>query len=321
MSSSPSVSPPRAWIVVAEDDEELRIWGLTPAERLERALHNAGCVTVGRLPPGDDLDTSTAEPALLVRGDLIFDARLIEGLVNTADVALFADLGAPDGAAMPVAVHAPTDDADAALALLRTPRATPTPALPGALRRVECDELAPPYIAALRKFQPSYVLRPRPDSLEAVEWRLFGAAYKTVTDLVTLWAWPRPAAALTRILAERRVQPNTVTAVSWVLTIAAALLFADGHFGLGLLAAWGMTFLDTVDGKLARVTLTSSRFGHVFDHALDLIHPPFWYWASRDTSEAERSKASSSSSSIWRPIAGAPSTTSFGRSPRGATRT
>ena len=40
-----------------------------------------------------------------------------------------------------------------------------------------------------------------------------------------------------------------------------------------------MTFLDTVDGKLARVTLTSSPFGNVLDHSLDLIHPPFWYWA------------------------------------------
>jgi phosphatidylglycerophosphate synthase len=40
-----------------------------------------------------------------------------------------------------------------------------------------------------------------------------------------------------------------------------------------------MTFLDTVDGKLARVTLTSSRIGDVLDHGLDLLHPPFWYLA------------------------------------------
>jgi phosphatidylglycerophosphate synthase len=42
-----------------------------------------------------------------------------------------------------------------------------------------------------------------------------------------------------------------------------------------------MTFLDTVDGKLARTTLTSSKWGDVFDHGIDLIHPPFWYvaWA------------------------------------------
>ncbi len=38
-----------------------------------------------------------------------------------------------------------------------------------------------------------------------------------------------------------------------------------------------MTFLDTVDGKLARVTVTSSKFGHYFDHIIDLIHPPIWY--------------------------------------------
>ena len=40
-----------------------------------------------------------------------------------------------------------------------------------------------------------------------------------------------------------------------------------------------MTFLDTVDGKLARVTLTSSKWGEVYDHGIDLIHPPFWWWA------------------------------------------
>jgi len=42
---------------------------------------------------------------------------------------------------------------------------------------------------------------------------------------------------------------------------------------------WFMTFLDTVDGKLARVTVTSSRLGDVMDHGLDIIHPPLWYIA------------------------------------------
>jgi phosphatidylglycerophosphate synthase len=56
-------------------------------------------------------------------------------------------------------------------------------------------------------------------------------------------------------------------------------LFWRGDFALGLLAAWLMTFLDTVDGKLARVTLTATRLGNVFDHGIDLMHPPFWWWA------------------------------------------
>jgi phosphatidylglycerophosphate synthase len=56
-------------------------------------------------------------------------------------------------------------------------------------------------------------------------------------------------------------------------------LFWKGAFILGLICGWLMTFLDTVDGKLARVTLTSTPFGNVLDHSLDLIHPPFWYLA------------------------------------------
>jgi len=182
--------------------------------------------------------------------------------------------GAP---AVPVAAHGSLRDLEALLPSLRS--ADGAAATPPGLRRVGLDELAPPYIPALRKYQPAYVLSPRPETRAAIEARLFGAAYKTITDLVTRWLWPRPAAALTRVLAERRVHPNVITIASWILTVAAALLFARGAFGWGLLAAWGMTFLDTVDGKLARVTLTSSRVGHVLDHGLDLAHPPFWYWA------------------------------------------
>ena len=84
---------------------------------------------------------------------------------------------------------------------------------------------------------------------------------------------------MVRLLARSGVKPNTVTAVSWVLTVAAGVLFWEGAFGLGLVCGWLMTFLDTVDGKLARVTLTSSRIGHVLDHGLDNVHPPFWYLA------------------------------------------
>ena len=73
--------------------------------------------------------------------------------------------------------------------------------------------------------------------------------------------------------------PNQVTAASLVLVVVAGVLFARGEFAWGLVAGWIMTFLDTVDGKLARVTITSTKLGNVFDHGIDLIHPPFWYFA------------------------------------------
>src|SRR5690606_19542563 len=35
----------------------------------------------------------------------------------------------------------------------------------------------------------------------------------------------------------------------------------------------------SVDGKVARLTLTDSKLGNVLDHGLDILHPPFWYFA------------------------------------------
>src|SRR5215216_1385064 len=83
---------------------------------------------------------------------------------------------------------------------------------------------------------------------------------------------------VTRLAAQLHVTPNVVTALGLLLTIGAGWLFFDGAIGLGLIAAWAMTFLDTVDGKLARVTATSSRIGNWLDHGTDVIHPPLW-WA------------------------------------------
>ena len=88
-----------------------------------------------------------------------------------------------------------------------------------------------------------------------------------------------PARWVTRGCVRIGITPNQVTAASLVLVIVAGALFARGEFGWGLVAGWIMTFLDTVDGKLARVTVTSTPLGNVFDHGIDLVHPPLWYLA------------------------------------------
>jgi phosphatidylglycerophosphate synthase len=175
----------------------------------------------------------------------------------------------------PIGAHVSSDRADLLCAALRRAEAD---TLTG-VRRVTPLELAPAYVAKLRKREVPYVFPARPETAALVERHTFAASYKGLTDLVTKWVWPRPAEAATRWCASRGVRPNTVTLWSGALAVATALLFARGAFGAGLVCGWGMTFLDTVDGKLARVTLTSSRLGDVLDHGLDLIHPPFWWWA------------------------------------------
>jgi phosphatidylglycerophosphate synthase len=150
------------------------------------------------------------------------------------------------------------------------------PEIPGI--RVETPQtLAVSFQARLLKFDPPFALPVTGQNRRELERRLFAWSYKGVTDLVTKWAWPLPARWAVGQCVRLGIRPNQVTAVSLALVVLAGLLFARGHFGWGLLAGWIMTFLDTVDGKLARVTVTSSRFGHYFDHLIDLVHPPAWY--------------------------------------------
>jgi phosphatidylglycerophosphate synthase len=268
--SSESAPAPAGWVVrrAAEPDGRgVRIFGLDPEERLLRSLRRAGCRDLRAVEPHALPSGETA--VLALRADVVLDERLVAALVAAPGTMLVApDLG-------PVGMHVPRERSrDACEALVRA-----DPEALGELRRVTSVQLVAPYTAALRKREPAYVFAARANTAAEVERRTFDASYKGLTDLVTKWVWPRPAQAVTRWCARREVRPNTVTVASGVLAVAAALLFARGAFGSGLVCAWAMTFLDTVDGKLARVTLTSSRIGDVMDHGLDLIHPPFWWWA------------------------------------------
>jgi len=133
--------------------------------------------------------------------------------------------------------------------------------------------------AELRKRERPFVMPLDPEDTEPVERAAYDAAYKGVTDALTLYLWRKPAFYLTRWAARAGLAPNMVTLVGAILCVLAFVLFWRGDYWLGILSGFVFMVLDTVDGKLARVTGTSSKWGEVFDHGIDLIHPPFWYWA------------------------------------------
>jgi phosphatidylglycerophosphate synthase len=114
---------------------------------------------------------------------------------------------------------------------------------------------------------------------DRAERAYYDASYKGVTDVLTLYLWRKPAFYLTRWAAEAGVTPNMVTAVGALFCVAAFWLFWIGHYWPGIAAGFIFMVLDTVDGKLARCTGSSSPWGNIFDHGIDLIHPPFWWWA------------------------------------------
>ena len=249
------------------NDSPVKLWGLTSRQRLGRVLDNDGVT--------DIVDDIAAVPenrtVLLLRGDYLYDDRVIHYLVQTPDMLLKISqkqTGLWIGAHV-AARHAL--QAREAVAGAGTPASLPE------VRTETLETLSISFRQRLLKFEPPFVLPITAENGSALERRLFDWSYKGVTDLVTKWVWPRPARWAVGQCVRWGLSPNHVTIIGLILVILAGFCFACGWYAWGLLAGWLMTFLDTVDGKLARVTVTSSRFGHYFDHIIDLFHPPIWY--------------------------------------------
>jgi len=251
-------------VAVTAGRAETRLWGMTSAERLSRIYRRLGLREAAS-------DAVLLDDVVVVDAGWVFDESLIKALAGRPGVALTDETGRI------VALHATPAQAVAAVARINAGE-DPADAVP-TLTRLTALELGSAYNSALRKKEPPVLERLTPETRVAVEKRLFQGSYKGVTDLVTKYVWPTPARIVTRWCALARMTPNQVTLIGFIMVLAALYLFWKGQFGWGLVCAWIMTFLDTVDGKLARVTLTSSKWGNVFDHGIDLVHPPFWWWA------------------------------------------
>lgn len=250
------------------------LWGLVPSERHARAFRKAGVVRIlakGETPPA-------AASVILIRAEYVIASELVQALAETPGVIL----SLPDAAgqpARPVAAHVPAEQfADVATLLEQGSQPADGTTMTD-LRSMTPVQLGPAYNRSLRRRPDLFALSLNDDAIEAIEKKTFAAVYKGATDFVTKWCWPVPARRVTRWAAAWGISPNSVTTASLVLVFVALYFFMQGQFLAGIAAGWLMTFLDTVDGKLARVTMTSSPWGNVYDHGIDLIHPPFWWWA------------------------------------------
>ncbi len=241
-----------------------RLWGMTAAERTRKLLAREGVTQEVSLAQAHLYQG----PLVVIRADAVFDGALTPALVKrpnfilvSSGQALAANVRASDLPQI-LDVLDGKASADGGKFVVRSP-----------------DDLQVSFKKSLVKRETPFALRITDSNVGAVEWDMFMSTYKGATDLVTKHVWPVPAFHVTRWLAARGITPNAVTTVGAISMLVAFYLFLHGHYTVGLLFAWFMTFLDTVDGKLARTTLTSSFWGDIFDHGIDLVHPPFWYLA------------------------------------------
>jgi phosphatidylglycerophosphate synthase len=237
-----------------------RLWGLGMDERVRRIAR------AQKLPFGEG---SGNGPALLVNLAFVFDPAWLryfsgrpgEALTREGQVVLAYCRDGAEQAAVRAAIEAGGEPAGTGLTLTAH------------------ESGATAVNTELRKREQPFAMRLEPASVRAAERASYYGAYKGVTDVLTKYLWPEWALVLTRLAARAGISPNMVTTVGAILCVAATILFWYGHYWLGL--ALGLVFmvLDTVDGKLARCTITSSKWGNVFDHGIDLVHPPFWWYA------------------------------------------
>lgn len=242
---------------------DVRLWSLPAHERLRRQLAQAGDATLV-----DSLDAlPEADRVLLLRADYLYEVRTLNALLTRPDTAL----AHPGSGEVAAALVTPAAAAAARAALLGEGE------LPDGITIRTPDDLGA-FDHQLRKAKAPLLEPVREERRQALESLLYGSSYKGITDLVTKFVWPRPARVVVGWCARLGITPNMVTSFSFALMLLTCYLFAQGQFALGLAAGWVMTFLDTVDGKLARVTIRSSQFGHLLDHGMDILHPPFWYY-------------------------------------------
>ena len=286
------------WINTSRLASAETLFGVPPLERLRRS---AGAPVVGDAVtlsggaggnwPGARVDADAAplgtrlrralagssDTLVAIEGANVIDPRLIRFLARPGAPCL-ASRG--DGDRRAVALRLEPSMA-AAIPESATDLREVADALRAAGRIEALDENRfPAYIDKLRRTLPYWIHGV--DSVATrreLERQMFWDNYKGSTDLLTRYVYPPLVWPMTRFCARFGIHPNVVTMLSIILCFASVPLWFGGHWLAGFVCAYAMSVLDSVDGKVARLTLTDSKIGNTLDHGLDQVHPPFWYFA------------------------------------------
>jgi phosphatidylglycerophosphate synthase len=243
--------------VEAVGSNPAKLWGLTAGQRLLRIAEAQGLGSGG-----------SGEARILANSDFAFDPAWLKWAVERPGHAV-----SRDGAI----VLAHCRDPEESEAVRRAMEGKGP--LPSGLVQIEQERFGTVHDTLLRKREQPFIERLTAATAPALERQSYYASYKGVTDLLTKYLWPEWALQLTRLAARLGISPNAVTAIGALFCLAAGYAFYRGWYWPGMAAALVFMVLDTVDGKLARCTITSSRLGDVLDHGIDHVHPPIWWWA------------------------------------------
>lgn len=291
----------KAWIDSAGPAGAERLFGMTLVERhlaqlarlegIDEVIVSTPAPLTLRVPAGLKVEQRIADqplgrrlaaaagdgPLLALDGATVIDPRLLQAMAAAPGAtAAFGGTGAERAVVLRLEPGIADAIDPAAGSVLQAAEALGAAGTVGELP----PDAVPSFIVKLRRSVDHWLFAV-PDRKAADRrglW-LFWSNYKGSTDLLTRYVFPPVVWPLVRWSARLHLHPNWITLVSILLAIGVIPLFWTGQFLAGFILAYIMCILDSVDGKVARLTLTDSKLGDWMDHGLDVIHPPFWYLA------------------------------------------
>lgn len=252
-------------------------------------------VDLRRLPSGPvavrqiaEVWPNAAELVLLIRGDYVFDPRLLQLLDEQNSAAALLDSRPPPNLQplLASAVNTTKGLLCGAALLSHEWGKSDVGLVEEALRQeIEAGGIEAIDIASRgwnlpslrRKLRPYWFPAPAPERRKSAQDQLLDAAQKGALDFPAMVHAPIENFLISH-LCKTAITPNQLTATTNVVAWGATFLFATGHLGWGTLLALVVGVLDGLDGKQARVKIETSKAGKL-EHWFDALFENSWWIA------------------------------------------
>jgi phosphatidylglycerophosphate synthase len=225
---------------------------------------------------------------LVLRGDSVFDARLLRLLRTQNSPVALVDSAVP-ARLLPLVSSVPMTNrgrfCGAALLSRDWVSGRSAPLEEALCAGLEDESLLAFDVAAHfwysaelhRDLRAYWFPSPCPVHNKLVENVILDAAQKGTLDIPALVHAPIENFIVGK-LCKTTVTPNQLTIFCNIIAWGATILFATGHLGWGIAVALAVGVLDGLDGKLARVKLETSKAGQL-EHFFDVLFENSWWIA------------------------------------------
>ncbi len=206
---------------------------------------------------------------ILLEGNGLYDERLISALISSKKAIWIKD-GERD---VPLAARLNADHIQSI---------TTSAEITEILKKLEQFEirLMSNYVRFLRRSVVPMMLKLGPDSdKRAIENTMYANSFKGTMEFIAVYGYRLPVRELTRLCARTPITPNMITAAALICSFGAIPALALGWLWTGLIMAAGFIIFDSLDGKLARMTIRLSKAADRFDHLTSLPTRTGWYLA------------------------------------------